>query len=414
VKDLYPVCRSISGRGLRETLARIGSLIPLRIEEVPSGSRVFDWVVPNEWNISEAYIVGPDGRRIVDFQDSNLHVVSYSCPIDDVMTLDQLRPHLHSLPDRPDWIPYRTTYYADSWGFCVRDRTLRQLPEGQYQVVIRSTLEPGAISIAEHLHAGASDEEVLVFVHTCHPSLCNDNLSGISVATYLAKHLSEQRTRYSYRFVFAPATIGSIAWLALNQERLGCIRHGLVLTLLGDKGPFHYKVSRRGNTEIDRIAKLVLAASYPDSKTLDFSPWGYDERQFGSPGIDLPIGRLTRTPNGEFAQYHTSADNLDFVCASSLGESWLTCLRVFEGLECNDRYVNLSPKGEPQLGRRGLYRSTGGYQSIPERQFALLWVLNQSDGSATLLDIAERSGLPLATLASAALDLQEAGLVAPC
>lgn len=413
IRNLYPLCRSITGPGLRETLQRLCEVVPLAVTEVPTGTAVFDWNVPREWSIDEAYIEDPRGRRVVDFRDSNLHVVSYSTSVDATMTLAELRPHLHSLPEHPDWIPFRSSYYKESWGFCLADRVLQALPDGQYRVVIRSKLFQGGLSLGEYVHRGATDEEILIFAHTCHPSLCNDNLSGVAIAAHLASFLRGYLTRYTYRFVFAPATIGSISWMAQNEARLGRIRHGLVLSLLGDSGPMHYKRTRHGAQDIDRAAVHVLRNASAESRFLDFSPWGYDERQFNSPGINLPVGRLTRTPNGEFPQYHTSADNLEFVSASVLGESWLTCLKIFDVLERDRRYVNLQPKGEPQLGRRGLYRSTGGYQDIPNRQLALLWVLNQSDGSASLLDIAERAGLPFDVLAQAADDLLAVELLRP-
>jgi aminopeptidase-like protein len=411
VRELYPVPRSITGAGLRATVHRLGEIVPLAIREVPSGTAVFDWQVPDEWTIDEAFIEDEQGRRIVDMAASNLHVVGYSTPVDATLTLAELRPHLHSIPERPDWVPYRTAYYSPAWGFCLADRVLQSLREGQYRVVIRSRLAPGSLTLAEHFHEGATPDEVLVFAHDCHPSLANDNLSGLAVATHLAGYLQGCSTRYSYRFVFAPATIGSITWLALNQEHLHRIRHGLVLSLLGGPGPFHYKKSRLGNHAVDRTAARVLRAAYPDTKVLEFSPWGYDERQFCSPGVNLPMGRLTRTPNGEFPEYHTSADNPDFLTAGQLGEAWLACLRIFSALETDRRYINLQPCGEPQLGKRGLYRTTGGQQHVPERQLALLWVLNQSDGTVSLPDIAEQAGLPYRVIAEAAADLESAGLL---
>ena len=412
VRELYPLRRSITGAGLRATVRRLGEIVPLEITEVPSGTSVFDWQVPNEWTIEEAFIEDELGRRIVDMASSNLHVVGYSTPVDTTMTLEELQPHLHSIPERPDWIPYRTSYYAPSWGFCLADKVLKSLPEGRYRAVIRSGLAPGSLTLAEHLHKGTTQDEILVFSHDCHPSLANDNLSGVSVAAHLAGYLQGRTTRYSYRFVFAPATIGSITWLALHEAVLPHIRHGLVLSLLGGTGPFHYKKSRHGNHPIDRTAARVLREAHPDTKILEFSPWGYDERQFCSPGVNLPIGRLTRTPNGEFPEYHTSADNPDFLTAGQLGESWLACLRIFSALESDRRYVNLQPNGEPQLGKRGLYRTTGGQQHVPERQLALLWVLNQSDGSVSLPDIAEMADLPQSLIAEAAADLTQAGLLA--
>lgn len=413
IRELYPVGRSITGPGLRATVARLSEIVPLQVTEVPSGSRVFDWTVPDEWSVEEAYIETADGRRVVDMKDSNLHVVGYSVPVEAEMTLAELRPHLHSLPGHPDWIPYRTSYYSPNWGFCLTDRVLQSLAEGRYRVVIRSRLAPGSLTLAEYVHPGETAEEVLVFAHDCHPSLANDNLSGLAVAINLAAFLRSRRTRYTYRFVFAPATIGSITWLATNESALHRIRHGLVLSLLGDKGPLHYKVTRAGDQAIDRAAWHVLSTEFPGSKKVDFLPWGYDERQFGSPGVNLAVGRITRTPNGEFPEYHTSADNPDFLSAESLAESWLACLKVLEALDGDARYINTQPKGEPQLGRRGLYRSTGGHQDVPERQLALLWVLNQSDGMHSLLDIAERSRLPFRVISEAAADLERAGLLTP-
>jgi len=414
VRELYPLTRSITGPGLRATVKRLGAIVPLEVTEVRSGTPVFDWSVPEEWSIEDAYIEHESGRRFGELRRSNLHVVGYSIPVDTTMTLAELRPHLHSLPEHPNWIPFITSYYKPGWGFCLAHRELQSLPEGRYRVVIRSQLGPGSLTLAEHVHRGASEDEVLVFAHDCHPSLANDNLSGLAVAVQLAAFLAQRTTRYTYRFVFAPATIGSITWLAMNESKLAHIRHGLVLSLLGDGGPLHYKKSRGGNHAIDRSAWHVLRTEFPGSRLLEFSPWGYDERQFCSPGINLPIGRLTRTPNGEFIQYHTSADNPDFVTADALAQSWLVCLKIFEAIEADVRYVNLSPKGEPQLGRRGLYRSTGGYYTgVPDRQMALFWLLNQSDGNTSLLDIAEKSGLSAGVLARAALDLQVAGLLAP-
>jgi aminopeptidase-like protein len=412
VRELYPFQRSITGAGLRATVKRLGQIVPLEVTEVPSGTRVFDWQVPNEWTIDEAFLEDEQGRRIVDMGSCNLHVVGYSTPVDAVLALEELRPHLHSIPERPDWIPYRTAYYAPAWGFCLADRVLKTLPEGHYRAVIRSRVAPGSLTLAEHLHSGATADEVLVFAHDCHPSLANDNLSGVAVAINLAEYLKTRTTRYSYRFVFAPATIGSITWLTTHPAVLPRVRHGLVLSLLGGTGPFHYKKSRHGSHAIDRTAARVLRAAHPDTRVLDFSPWGYDERQFCSPGVNLPMGRLTRTPNGEFPEYHTSADNPDFITGDQLGEAWLACLRIFSALETDRRYINLQPHGEPQLGKRGLYRTTGGQQQVPERQLALLWVLNQSDGIVSLPDIAEQAGLPLALMAEAAADLKRAGLLA--
>jgi aminopeptidase-like protein len=412
VSELYPLCRSITGNGLRETLRRIGERIPLQIHEVPSSTRVFDWTVPREWNIRDAYVQNSRGERVIDFQRSNLHVVNYSIPVRQKLSLAELKPHLHSIPAHPDCIPYRTSYYRETWGFCLSQRALDALPEGEYEAVIDSTLEDGSLSYGEFLVAGETSEEILLSTHCCHPSLCNDNLSGIAVAAFLAQALRQQRCRYSYRFLFIPGTIGAITWLARNEAILPRIKHGLVLACLGDRGGFSYKKSRRGTAEIDRAVSHLLACSQGAHAIRDFSPYGYDERQYCSPGFNLPVGCLNRTPHGEFPQYHTSADNLEFVSPSALEGSLRMCLQILELLEDNHCYRNLHPKCEPQLGRRGLYRELGGQTDSQTRELAMLWVLNLSDGANSLLDIAERSALPFHVIRQAATSLQRHQLLA--
>jgi aminopeptidase-like protein len=411
-RELFPICRSITGNGIRQTLDMIGKRIPLEIREVPTGTPVFDWTVPKEWNIRDAYIQGPDKKRVVDFQKSNLHVLNYSVPVHTKMPLRDLKPHLFTIPQYPDWIPYRTSYYKEDWGFCLSHNQLLALKDQEYEVCIDSSLENGSLTYGECLIPGRSSDEVLVSCHACHPSLANDNLSGLAVATFLARFLSGRELRYSYRFLFIPGTIGAITWLSRNRETAGRIRHGLVLTSIGDRGPFHYKKSRQDNAEVDRAAAHVLKHAAPAATILPFSPYGYDERQYCSPGFNLPVGCLMRSVWGTFPEYHTSADNLDFLSAESLAESLQVCASIFELLENNRSYQNLSPFCEPQLGRRGLYHSTGG--TSPEAEInARLWVLNMSDGHHPLLDIAERSGLPFAILSEAAGLLSRNGLLAP-
>ena len=393
VEQLYPVCRSISGDGVRATLQHIGQSIPIEVHEVPSGTTVFDWTVPREWNIREAWIKGPDGAKIVDFADHNLHVVSYSIPVHEHLSLDELRPRLHSLPDRPDWIPYRTSYYEDNWGFCLPHNVLAALPDGEYEVYIDSTLDDGALTYAECLVRGKSDEEVLLSAHICHPSLANDNLSGISLLTRLGKALQATETHYSYRLIFAPGTIGSITWLARNAERAKRIRHGLIVSCVGDAGGPTYKRSRRGDALIDRAVAHVIRISAPNGIVEDFSPYGYDERQYCSPGFDLPVGLFERSKYGAFPEYHTSADNLDFVDSEHLETSYRLVAQVVEILETNRAPTSTAPHCEPQLGKRGLYEAMGGDNQRVERQMAMLWILNQADGEHSLLDIAERSAI---------------------
>jgi aminopeptidase-like protein len=409
-RELYPLCRSITGAGTRATLDIVERHVALARTEVPTGTKVFDWEVPREWTIRDAYVANAAGERVVDFKRHNLHVVNYSTPVRARMTLAELRPHLHSLPDHPQWVPYRTSYYRDSWGFCLAHDLLQALPEGEYDVCIDSTLAPGSLTYGEALLPGESGDEVLVWTHVCHPSLANDNLAAIAVSSFLARSLAARPRALTYRFVFAPTTIGAITWLALNENSVGRIRHGVVLASLGDRGAFTYKRSRRGNADIDRAVEFLLARHAPGSQVEDFSPYGYDERQFCSPGFNLPVGRLTRTPNGRYPEYHTSADNLDFVSADALAAS----LQMMEGLcrvlEGNRRYRNLAPKCEPRLGTRGLYRNASG-RNPSDFEHALLWVLNQSDGEHDLLAIAQRSGLGFDVVADAARSLHEVNLL---
>ena len=412
IAEAFPICRSITGDGVRRTLAMIRERIPLEIHEVPSGAQVLDWTVPREWNIRDAWIKDPEGRKVVDFQESNLHVLNYSVPVHARLPLEEVRKHLFTLPDKPGLIPYRTSYYKETWGFCLQHERLAALPEGEYEVWIDSTLEDGSLTYGECVLPGETDREVLFSCHVCHPSLANDNLSGLAVMTFLARELADRpRRRYTYRFLFIPGTIGSITWLARNEERAGRIAHGLVAANLGDPGRFHYKKSRRGTAEIDRAVLHVLRGSGEEFGVEEFVPFGYDERQYGSPGFDLPVGSLTRTPYGRYPEYHTSADNLDFVRPEALAGSLATYLRVVDVLEGNGRYLNLNPKGEPQLGRRGLYRTIGGDDAGRSRELALLWVLNLSDGHHSLLDVAEQSGMPFAAIRGAADALLEVGLL---
>jgi aminopeptidase-like protein len=409
VRELFPICRSITGDGLRRTLRRLQDFIPLELHEVASGTPVFDWTVPHEWNITDAWIADGSGRRVVDFRQHSLHVMSYSVPVRARMSLTELRPHLHTLPDHPEWIPYRTSYYREAWGFCLSQRTLDALQEGEYEVVIESSLAPGSLTLGECVLPGETTDELFFSVHCCHPSLANDNLAGMAVATFLARTLTTSPRRHTIRFLFIPGTIGSITWLALHEREASRIRGGLVLSCLGDAGRFNYKRSRRGNAVVDRAVEQVLRQG-GEHGISDFVPYGYDERQYCSPGFDLPVGCLTRTPNGRYPEYHTSADDPDFVRAEALEESLETCLRIVELLDRNATYVNLNPKCEPQLGRRGLYRSTGG-QQLAGYELALLWVLNQSDGGRSLIDITERSGLPFDVVRRAADALEQAGLL---
>ena len=409
--DLYPIPRSLTGEGVRETLGRIRELIPLEVHEVPSGTPVLDWTVPKEWSVREAWIRGPDGERVLDLADSNLHLVGYSVPVHERMALEELRDHVFTLPDQPDWIPYRTSYYTESWGFCMSHRRFEELPDGEYEVMVDSSLDDGSLSYGECYLPGEDRAEVLVSCHVCHPSLANDNLSGIAVATQLARVLADEERRLSYRFLFIPGTIGSITWLARNRDAADRIRHGLVLTCVGDPGHSTYKRSRRGDAEIDRAVEHVLAHSGARYEVQDFFPYGYDERQYCSPGFDLAVGCLMRTPHGRFPEYHTSADDLSLIRPEHLADSLEKVLATFELLESNATYRNLAPFGEPQLGRRGLYGAIGGAADRRTEEMAMLWVLNQSDGRRSLLDIAERAQMPFDAIARAAERLVDSELL---
>lgn len=411
ISELYPICRSLTGEGVRQTLTILRRYIPLEIHEIPTGTEVFDWTVPKEWNIRDAYVKNEKGVRVIDFRRSNLHVVGYSVPIRKKMPLGELKEHLHTLPDSPDWIPYRTSYYKEAWGYCLSHKRLLELEDGEYEVCIDSSLEEGHLSYGEYFLEGETADEVLISSHTCHPSLCNDNLSGVALASILANRLTQLTLRHSYRFLFAPATIGAITWLCRNEARTSGIKHGLVLANVGDSGKITYKRSRRGNAAIDRAFSNVVRHSGADYEIFDFSPYGYDERQYSSPGFNLPVGCLMRTPNGRYPEYHTSADNLDFVKPECLADSFLTCLRALHVIENNKVYRNLNPKCEPQLGKRGLYGSLGGQKEPGKIPLAMFWVLNLSDGEHSLLDIAERANMDFRTILAAADALREKELL---
>lgn len=413
IEELFPLNRSLTGDGNRATFEILRRHAPFEIVEVPSGTPVFDWHVPREWNVREAWIAGPDGRRIVDWADSNLHLLQYSVPVHETLSLEDLRPHLYSDPAHPDWIPYRTSYWDENWGFCLSDRQLAALAPGRYDVHIDATLADGSMTYAEAILPGATDESVLVSAYSCHPSLANDNLSGMAVVTFLAKYLAFMPHRLTYRFLLSPGTIGPITWLARNQEVVPTVRHALTCVCAGDEGDLTYKLSRDGNATIDRVVRCVLRDEEKPHAVEEFVPWGGDERQFSSPGVGIPTGALMRSPHGAYPEYHTSADDLDFVRPDRVADTFRTYLQVLDVLDGNVTFTSTNPWGEPQLGRRDLYPKvsagidTGG--DIDPRP--MLWVLNLADGSHTLLDMAERSGFAFARLRAAALRLEEHGLV---
>lgn len=391
--ELYPICRSITGNGVRKTDEIISRHIPLEMYEVKSGTKVFDWTVPKEWNINDAYVISPKGEKIIDFKKSNLHVLNYSIPINAKMSLDELKPHLYTMPEIPDVIPYRTSYYNENWGFCLSHKQFLELEPGEYQVFIDSSLTEGSLTYGEYYLKGKREDEVLISCYTCHPSLCNDNLSGVVLTTFLAKHLSKMELNYSYRFLFIPETIGAITWLSNNKSKISKIKHGLVATCLGDPGHSVYKKTLHGDDEIDQVVVNVLKNSGEPYKIIDFFPMGSDERQYCTPGIDLSMGSLMRSPYSFFKEYHTSVDNLDFVQGQYLANTFSKYLSVIYTLENNKKFLSLNPECEPQLGKRGLYTAISGQQYVFDIQNAMIAVLILSNGHRSLLDISERSNV---------------------
>lgn len=413
VARLFPLARSLTGPGVRETLSVLAQSLPLEVHEVPTGAQALDWTVPPEWRVRGGRVTGPDGRTVVDAGDHPLSLLGYSAPFRGRVPLEELLPHLHSLPEQPDAVPYRTSYYRETWGFCLPHRTVASLTPGEYDVVVDTDLVDGSLTYGELLLPGASPREVLLSAHVCHPAQANDNASGVVLAAWLAQELlGRERRRFSYRFLFAPGTLGSLVWLERHRDAARTVHAGLVLTGLGDPSALTYKRSRRGGTVTDRAVEHVLRHAEPEGRVLDFDPYGYDERQFCSPGFDLPVGRLSRGVHGQYPEYHTSLDDLSFVRPERLAASAAALLEVVDVLEGDLTYRSTSPYGEPQLGRRGLYRSTGATAlDRASSEMALLWVLNLSDGSASLLDVAERARLPFSSVAEAAARLLEAELL---
>jgi aminopeptidase-like protein len=409
VAELYAHCQHAAGDGIRATLAALRTYIPLTVHEVRSGTQIFDWTVPLEWKLREAHITHRSGKRVVGVLNSSLHVVAYSAPVRARMRLAELKRHIFSERERFDWIPHGGSHPSDAWGFYL-SKELEALPEGEYDVCIDSCLEPGQLTYGECLVRGRSFEEVLISCHLGNPCFPNDNLSSIAVATALAQRLRAKRTRYSYRFLFIPSTVGSIAWIALNQARLFRIKHGLVLTQLGGLGQPSYKVSRHGDAEIDRIFAFVLGETGEAFQIEAFSPFGQDERQYCSPGLDLPVGRFTRAPAMLTPEGHASTGDLTTVHAAPLHDSLVKLQSVIDILEHNRCYLNQKPYCEPQLSKYGLARFRSGLSAAAHRR-ALLWVLNYSDGENSLLDIAARAGLHWSDIKHAASALRACDLL---
>jgi aminopeptidase-like protein len=413
--ELFPITRSLIGPGFRETLDMLeGVCGSFERHRFATGERVFDWVIPPEWTIRDAWIKTADGNTVVSLERSNLHVVSHSCPVRASLTLDELQPHLHSLPEQPDAVPYRTSYYRASWGFCLSDRVRRSLPPGRYDVLIDADLAPGRLELAELTIDGESGAEVLFATYCCHPSMANNELSGPVLCAHLAALLRQrrERPRLTYKFLFAPETIGAIAYLSRFGERLRrSLIAGYVVTCVGDPGPFTYKRSRRGDSLADRVAEHVLAHSGHPSRMVDFVPSGSDERQYCSPGFDLPVGSMMRSMYGTYPEYHTSLDDLSLVTPQALGESLETYRRIVDTLEGNETLACTMPYCEPQLSSRGLYPTTGGGLANQQQVHDMNWMLNLCDGSVDLLAVAQRAGRPLWELRPMAETLVEHGLL---
>lgn len=400
---LWPICRSITGNGLRESFKILQEIIPLQLTEVPSGTEVFDWTIPPEWNIRDAYIVTPDGRKTADFKANNLHVVNYSIPVDQEMSMEELKPHLYSLEDQPDVVPYVTSYYKDNWGFCVPHKELVTLPdEGTYRVFIDAEKKPGSLTYGHLLLPGETEDEILFSSYLCHPSMANNELSGPLALAFLYRELAKfPKRRFTYRFVLAPETIGVIAYLAHHGERMKKnIRGGIVLTCCGDQGKIHYKKSKIGHSLMDRVVENILQYSESAYAIRPFMVGGSDERQYCSPGFNFPVGSVMRTPYKEYREYHTSADNKSFISFTALKETVEFCVKIVRAMEICRPYTGSVQHCEPQLGKRGLYPSSGAWlQGRDQQGFLLrtLYFLAHADGETNLLDVANAYGGSLLT-----------------
>jgi aminopeptidase-like protein len=414
---LWPIPRSLAGPAFRESLDIIEAEHgPIERHHFESGSRVLDWTVPPEWHIREAWVKGPDGQTVIDMRDSNLHVVSYSEPVHAEMELEELQERLWSLPDQPDAIPYRTSYYNRSWGFCLTENRRRSMAPGRYEVHIDAELRPGRLELGEITVPGQTDREVLLSTYLCHPSMANNELSGPMVVAQLADLLRarDQQPRFTYRLLFVPETIGAIAYLARFGQRLReRLDAGYVVTCIGDPGPFTYKRSRRGGTLADRAALHVLEHAGEPYGVTDYYPARSDERQYCSPGFDLPVGSLMRTPYFGYPEYHTSLDDLELVTAEALAGSLHMYHRLVECLEAARPYQVTVAEGEPELGSRGLYATTGGATVDEQAKLDMMFLLNYCDGSGDLLAAGERIGRPIWELQPTVERLVEHDLLTP-
>lgn len=398
---LWPISRSLTGNGNRESLKILSEIIDLEISEVASGTSCFDWNVPPEWNIREAWVKNSKGEKIIDFANTNLHILGYSTPFQGRLSFSELKEHLYTLPEQPDLIPYLCSYYKERWGFCISHKQLLELDKNDtYEVYIDSSLDSsGSMTIAEAVIEGTSKKEILISTYICHPSMANNELSGPLVAAFIYKALKDRvNLKYTYRFVFVPETIGAIYILSKHGDYWKKNLHaGFVLTCIGDPGNFTYKKSRQGNSISDRAALTILNQTEENFNLVEFFPNGSDERQYCSPGFNLPMGSLMRTMYAKYPEYHTSADNKDFISFEAMEESVNKYLEIIELIERNEKYINTMPYGEPQLGKRGLYPTftqTGNNDYVR----AMMWILNLADGEHDLIAISERSKYPVKDL----------------
>jgi len=399
---LWPITRSLTGNGNRESLKILSEIIDLEITEVPCGTQCFDWNVPPEWNINQAWIKDGKGDKIVDVSENNLHILGYSEPFQGKLSFKDLKDHLYTLPEQPDLIPYLTSYYKRRWGFCLTYNQFLQLDQNEtYEVFIDSSLDDnGSMTIGEAVIKGKSDKEILFSTYICHPSLASNELSGPLVTTFLYEKVKEfKNLKYTYRFIFIPETIGSIYSLSVKGEHWkNNLTAGFVITCIGDDGKFTYKRSRIGNSVPDRAVEAILSQTENEFNIVDFFPSGSDERQYCSPGFNLPVGSLMRTMYGKYPEYHTSADNKEFVSFDAMEKSVSKYLEVIELIEKNEKYINKMPFCEPQLGKRGLYPTLGSQKGMQDFVIAMMWILNLSDGENDLITISEKSKIAVKDL----------------
>lgn len=411
---LWPICRSISGDGLRESFDILKEVIPLNTYEIPTGTKVFDWTIPKEWNIDDAYIISPDGKKICDFKQNNLHVVNYSIPVDKEVDYDELIKHIHTLNNQPNAIPYITSYYKETWGFCISKKELDKLPKkGKYRVFIKSSLKNGSITYGDLVLTGKSKKEILFSTYLCHPSMANNELSGPLCLAFLYQKIKQLKNRkYTYRFIIAPETIGTIAYLSkYGMDLKNNLLAGYVMTCCGDNAPFIYKRSKNENSLTDRLALHVLKHQKFKYKSIPFSVGGSDERQYCSPGFNMPVGSLTRSIYQSYKEYHTSLDNKDFISFSSMTETIELYFSFIKAFELNDYYLNTNLFCEPQLGKRGLYPYSVNPEINRKKIHNRMHLLSFSDGKKDLIEIAELNNTSIFDFEQDIKDLIKADLL---